>query len=281
MILLADSGSTKTDWLLLGRAPVSFQSAGFNPFYQTQEVILETLRREVLPQIEPNPIRHIFFYGAGCADATTSLPVTNALAALFPAAKTIEVNSDLLAAARALCGREAGIACILGTGANNALYDGAKIVNNIGSLGFWLGDEGSGGYLGKQLVVGYLHDELPVGLHRAFQESFPDVTRLSILERAYRQPFPNRYFASFSTFLGQHLADPHVGTLVSNAFRTFLALYVCKHPNATALPVHFTGSVAYHFRVILAEVLAENNLHLGTIQKSPMTGLSRFHLMDV
>lgn len=277
MILLADSGSTKTDWLLLDREPIAFQSAGFNPFYQTQEVILETLRREVLPNIEPHQVRHIFFYGAGCADPGTSRPVTNALAALFPAAETIEVNSDLLAAARALCGREAGIACILGTGANNALYDGEKIVNNIGSLGFWLGDEGSGGYLGKQLVVGYLHNELPAGLHEAFQESYPDVSRLSILERAYRQPFPNRYFASFSSFLGQHQADPYVGTLVGNAFRSFLTMYVSKHPNATQLPIHFTGSVAFHFQSLLREVLREKNLHVGTIQRSPMTGLLHYH----
>ena len=279
MILLADSGSTKTDWLLLDREPIAFQSAGFNPFYQTQEVILETLRRDVLPNTEPDAIRQIFFYGAGCADATTSLPVTSALAMLFPAAETIEVNSDLLAAARALCGREAGIACILGTGANNALYDGKNIVHNIGSLGFWLGDEGSGGYLGKQLVVGYLHHELPTGLHEVFQKNYPEVSRLSILERAYRQPFPNRYFATFSTFLGQHITNPYVGTLVGNAFRIFLDMYVCKHPNATTLPVHFTGSVAYHFREALEKVLVEKNLQLGTIQKSPMSGLLRFHRM--
>jgi glucosamine kinase len=281
MMLLADSGSTKTDWLLVNRDHRPFQSVGFNPFYQSPEVILDTLRREVLPKTDPNLIREIYFYGAGCADATTSLPVTRALATLFPSATTLEVNSDLLAAARALCGREAGIACILGTGANNGLYDGEKIINNIGSLGFWLGDEGSGGYLGKQLVVAYLHHELPAGLHEAFQKNFPDVSRLSILERAYRQPFPNRYFASFTPFLSHHLSDSFVSTLLSNAFGTFLDTYVSKHPNATALPVHFTGSVAYHFRAILAEVLAEKNLHLGTIQKSPIPGLLRFHQIKV
>ena len=281
MILLADSGSTKTDWLLLDPEPTAFQSAGFNPFYQSQQVILENLRTEVLPYTKPDEVRQIFFYGAGCADTLTSLPVTNALATVFPTATTIEVNSDLLAAARALCGREAGIACILGTGANNALYDGEKIVNNIGSLGFWLGDEGSGGYLGKQLVVGYLQNELPAGLHEAFQQSYPEVTRLSILERAYRQPFPNRYFASFSTFLSQYLTDPFIEALVGDALGLFLDLYVGKHPNATRLPIHFTGSVAYYFRDILEKVLVEKNLQLGSIQKSPMSGLLRFHQMRV
>ncbi|MPR34705.1 N-acetylglucosamine kinase [Salmonirosea aquatica] len=277
MILLADSGSTKTDWLLLGPEIIRFQSAGFNPFYQTQEVIAEILRREVLSHTESHRVEQIYFYGAGCADATTSLPVTNALTALFPTAGTIEVHSDLLAAARALCGRAAGIACILGTGANNGLYNGEKITHNIGSLGFWLGDEGSGGYLGKQLVIKYLHNELPSGLHEAFRASFPDVSRFIVLERAYRQPFPNRYFASFSPFLSQHLAEPFVRGLVGDAFRAFLATYVCKHPNASELPVHFTGSVAYHFREILAEVLIEKNLRLGTIQRSPMPGLLQFH----
>ena len=277
MMLLADSGSTKTDWLLVSHDTTRFQSAGFNPFYQTQEVIVETMRRELLPQTEPNQVRQIFFYGAGCADEITSRPITNALAALFPLATTIEVHSDLLAAARALCGHKAGIACILGTGANNALYDGEKIINNIGSLGFWLGDEGSGGYLGKQLVVKYLHHELPEDLHEEFKKSFPEVSRLTILERAYRQPFPNRYFATFSPFLSQHLTDPFVHTLVGNAFRDFLTLYVCRHSDAAALPVHFTGSVAFHFHALLSEVLLEKNLHLGTIQRSPMTGLLRFH----
>jgi len=277
MILLADSGSTKTDWLLIGRDTVSFQSAGFNPFYQTQEVITETLRSEVQPKTESDQVRQVFFYGAGCADETTSRPVMNALAEIFPAAENIEVHSDLLGAARALCGHDAGIACILGTGANNALYDGKKIINNIGSLGFWLGDEGSGGYLGKQLVVRHLHNELPEALHEEFKKSFPDTSRLTILDRAYRQPFPNRYFATFSPFLNQHLADPFVHDLVGQAFDKFLNTYVCKHPNALTLPIHFVGSVAYYFQTVLTEVLSKKNLTLGTLQRSPLPGLLQFH----
>ncbi len=193
MILIADSGSTKTDWLLLdneGQQAARFASVGFNPFYQNQAVIAEGLRTEVVPNVN-GPVGEVHFYGAGCADEVSSRPVLEALTDAFPAA-TITVNSDLLAAARGMCGREAGIACILGTGSNNCLYDGNKIVNNIGSLGFWLGDEGSGGYLGKQLVTRYLHDELPVQLQADFQTTYPDVTRLSVLDRAYKQPFPNR-----------------------------------------------------------------------------------------
>lgn len=276
MILLADSGSTKTDWLVAGSDDGSFQTAGMNPFYQTVDVILDTLRREVAPKVAGS-VSEIYFYGAGCADEVSSRPVKEALTTVFPEAEEIQVQSDLLAAARALCGHEAGIACILGTGSNNCLYDGDKIVNNIGSLGFWLGDEGSGGYLGKQLVVRYLHQELPAPLHEAFRDTYPDVTRLTVLDRAYRQPFPNRYFATFTPFLSQHQADPYVRGLVENAFRAFLKMYVCKHPGAPNFPVHFTGSVAYYFEPTLMQTLREEGLRPGTIQKSPMPGLLRFH----
>ncbi len=278
MILLADSGSTKTDWLFLdelGRS-TTFQSVGFNPFYQDQPTIAAGLRTGVLPNVE-GTVSEIFFYGAGCADAATSQPVVAALTEVFPKARTIEVASDLLAAARALCGREAGIACILGTGANNCQYDGREIVNNIGSLGFWLGDEGSGGYLGKQLVVHYLQKELPADLHQEFRRTYPDLTRLTMLDHAYRQPFPNRYFAGFARFVGERKSHDFILKMVADAFGVFLDKYVLKHPGASTLPVHFTGSVAYHFGVILQEVLISRKLRPGQTQKSPMPGLLRFH----
>lgn len=278
MILLADSGSTKTDWLLLdddGQQVTRFASVGFNPFYENQAVIAEGLCTEVVPNVR-GPVREVYFYGAGCTDEVTSRLAHYALAAAFPAA-VIAVHSDLLAAARGLCGHEAGIACILGTGSNNCLYDGEKIVNNIGSLGFWLGDEGSGGYLGKRLVVHYLHGELPAELHEAFRAAHPDVGRLSVLDRAYKQPFPNRYFATFAPFLGQNLDHSFIKTLVQDAFRVFLNTYVVRHPGSSLLPVHFTGSVAHHFEGVLKEVLVEKGLQLGSIQKSPMPGLVRYH----
>lgn len=278
MILLADSGSTKTDWILLDDLgeTLAFQSVGFNPFYQDQAAIAAGLRAEVFPNVG-GTVLDIFFYGAGCADAATSRPVAGALAEVFPAARSIEVASDLLAAARALCGHEAGIACILGTGANNCQYDGREIVNNVGSLGFWLGDEGSGGYLGKQLVVHYLQNELPADLHQEFQAAYPELTRLTMLDNAYRQPFPNRYFAGFAQFVGKHKAHDFIRKMVADAFGLFLDKYVVKHPNAATLPVHFTGSVAYHFGDILQEALAIKNLRPGQTQKSPMSGLLRFH----
>lgn len=276
-MLLADSGSTKTDWLLVGPELISFQSAGFNPFYQTYEAILEGLQVGVAPQVQGEEVSEIFFYGAGCADPVSSRPIRDALAATFPDAATIDVQSDLLAAARALCGREAGIACILGTGSNNAQYDGQTIQNNIGSLGFWLGDEGSGAYLGKQLVSQYLHKVLPDELRLDFQATYPEVNRLMVLDRAYKQPFPNRFFGTFTPFLSRHMEHPAVQKLVKDAFRTFLNLYVRPHPNAFSLPIHFTGSIACVFGKPLLEVVAEQQLQPGRIQKSPMEGLLRYH----
>lgn len=276
MILLADSGSTKTDWLSYDGEVVQFQSAGFNPFYQSSEIILAGLRNEVAPKVK-STVDRVFFYGAGCADEASSRPIKEALTTVFPFAKSIEVNSDLLAAARALCQNEAGIACILGTGSNNCLYDGREIINNIGSLGFWLGDEGSGGYLGKQLVVRYLHGELPTALHEDFARTYPSVSRLFVLDRAYKQPFPNRFFAGFTPFLSRHASNPFVHDYLTAAFGAFLETYVCKHPDASAFPVHFTGSIAHYFEAALQGAITEKGLRMGHIHKSPMQGLLCFH----
>ena len=242
MILLADSGSTKTDWLLLndnGQQVTRFASVRLQSFLPKSSRCLGRLAYRSSSNINGR-VQEVYFYGAGCADEISSRPVRDALATTFPNT-AIAVHSDLLAAARGLCGREAGIACILGTGSNNCLYDGEKIVNNIGSLGFWLGDEGSGGYLGKRLVVHYLHGELPAKLHEAFRDAYPDVTRLSVLDRAYKQPFPNRYFATFALFLSQHLAHPFIKNLVQDAFRVFLDIYVVRHPSSGSFSRAFHG----------------------------------------
>jgi glucosamine kinase len=278
MILIADSGSTKTDWVACapGVPPVRFQSAGFNPFYQSEAVILEALQREVLPQVPSSSVSALYFYGAGCADAASGRPVMLALRQCFPAA-AIELNSDLLAAARALCGRQPGIACILGTGANNCLYNGSAILNNIGSLGFWMGDEGSGGYLGKTLVARYFHRELPPDLQAHFAAAYPGLDRMQLLDNAYKKPFPNRYFASFTRFLSEHLPHPYVQQLVGEAFELFLDKYVLKHPGAPDYPIHFTGSVAYYFQEQLRAAVERKGLRMGNLQKSPMEGLLRYH----
>jgi len=287
-ILIADSGSTKTDWAYIdsstGDRQVGnyqpAQSAGINPFYQTTEEIIPVLQSQVVPGIDGD-IQEIHFYGAGCADEKSSMPVTNALKHCFPSATIVEVASDMLGAARGLCGHESGLACILGTGANNAFFDGNRITHSIGSLGFWLGDEGSGSYLGKILVVHYLQNELPDELQARFVAQYPGLDRLTVLDHAYKKPYPNRYFASYSKFIAENRTHEFIQALVGNAFGLFVQKYILKHTNAAQYPVHFTGSIAYYYQDILRGVLENNGLKSGQIIKSPLEGLVGYHLADL
>ncbi|SEJ68502.1 BadF-type ATPase [Dyadobacter sp. SG02] len=282
-ILIADSGSTKTDWACIdGKSDnyQSVQSAGINPFYQTTEEIIPVLQSEVTPNIG-GAVQEIHFYGAGCANEQSSLPVTDALKHCFPSATVVEVASDMLGAARGLCGHEPGLACILGTGANNAFFDGTRITHSIGSLGFWLGDEGSGSYLGKTLVVHYLQNELPADLHESFIKEYPGLDRLTVLDHAYKKPYPNRYFASYSRFIAENRTHAFIQALLGNAFGLFVKKYVLKHANAAQYPVHFTGSIAYYYQDILRTVLENNGLKTGRILKSPLEGLVDYHLTDL
>lgn len=280
-ILIADSGSTKADWLLAatdGTILAEWNSQGINPFFQDKETISVLLEKEVFPGVNDVP-EAIYFYGAGCADEASGRPVAESLAERFPAAR-VEVASDLLAAARSLCQRQAGIACILGTGSNNCLYDGRRIAANIGSLGFWMGDEGSGGHLGRQLVVAYLHRELPDDLAAKFAAEYPDVNRMEILNRAYKQPFPNRYFAGYTRFAGANKSHPFIQDLLKTSFGVFLDKYVLKHTGAKTYPVSFTGSVAWHFQDELKAALKEKGLIFGKIVQKPIGGLAVYHSMD-
>lgn len=279
-ILIADSGSTKTDWVCIDQqtgSKQSVQSAGINPFYQTTEEIIPVLQNQVVPGIGAD-IQEIHFYGAGCADEKSSIPVTNALKHCFSAANVVEVASDMLGAARGLCGHEPGLACILGTGANNAFFDGNRITHSIGSLGFWLGDEGSGSYLGKTLVVHYLQNELPDDLYQSFIREYPGLDRLTVLDHAYKKPYPNRYFASYSQFIAENRTHGFFQTLLREAFGLFVKKYVLRHANAAQYPVHFTGSIAYYYQDILRAVLENNGLQPGRILKSPLEGLVGYHL---
>ena len=277
-ILIADSGSTKTDWLYVndGRT-VQFQSAGMNPFYQNKDQVAAVLQSEVIPRL-PGDVENIFFYGAGCANALASKPISDALVELIAtAASQIEVASDMLGAARGLCIKEPGLACILGTGANNAFYDGVNIVRSIGSLGFWLGDEGSGSYLGKTIVVYFLQNEMPEDLQILFARTYPEIDRLSVLENAYKKPFPNRYFATFSKFIGENVGHVFVRKMVTDAFDLFVKKYILKHSHAEKYPVHFTGSIAFYYQDILRGSLSRHGLQEGKILKSPLKGLAEYH----
>lgn len=278
MLLIADSGSTKTDWRLVGanNQVRVIQTDGFNPYYQTVDQMTATLRAQLVPNVEDALVTDVFFYGTGCTGPAVNHIVADSLRTVLPNVQTIEINSDMLGAARAAAGREPGIVCILGTGSNACCYDGKQIRRGIQSLGFWLGDEGSGGYLGKTLVRGFFQERLPTDLHEAFRSRYA-LDRTTLLENAYQKPFPNRYFASFTPFLSDHMVHPYVTKLVTDAFGLFLVTYVERFPEAHEWPVHFVGSIAHYFATFLRQAVAQTGLVMGQIMKAPAGQLVDFH----
>jgi glucosamine kinase len=277
MLLIADSGSTKTDWRIIDQDKniAQAKTAGFNPYYQTEEQIFAELKEVLLPQVKGD-ITEIYFYGAGCSSPDKNALVENALSRVFLKAQ-VHVSHDLLAAARALCGSEAGIACILGTGSNSCLYDGKDIVANKASLGYILGDEGSGAVLGKLLVSKYFNRELPGHLMAKFEKRYA-LSREELLDNVYKKPFPNRYLAKFSQFLFHNLSDPYIYKLVYDAFADFFDKNVLYYENYADYKVHFTGSIAFYYSNILRQVANDKGIVVKNILENPIAGLTLYHI---
>lgn len=277
MILIADSGSTKTDWCLCneGTPILAVQTQGINPYHQTEEAIELVLAEELLPQLTRLPDSlHVIFYGAGCANDTACGRVREAMQRVL-AADDITIHSDLLGAARALCGHEEGIACVLGTGSNSCLFDGKDIIANVPPLGYILGDEGSSAVLGRRLVGDCLKNQLPEAVRNEFLAEY-NLTQETILEKVYRQPLANRFLASLTPFLSKHREVPEVHTLLVESFVDFFVRNV-KQYRRPWLPIHFVGSIANAFKTELKEAAESLGMELGCILKSPMEGLVKFH----
>lgn len=272
MILIADSGSTKTDWCVDNGAVI--HTMGINPFHQSAESIRQILCNELLPQLpEKILLDEIHFYGAGCTPEK-SVIVKEALEVLFPQA-SIHVKSDLLGAAHALCGKTKGIACILGTGSNSCYYDGEQIVQNVSPLGYILGDEGSGAVLGKRLVGDCLKNQLPQDICNAFLETF-GLTPSTIIEKVYRQPQANRFLASLTPFLSAHREVPQIHKLLVSSFTDFFHRNVMQYPYQDT-PVHFVGSIAWHFKEEVKEAAQLLGIHTGKFIQSPIGELLKYH----
>ena len=220
------------------------------------------------------PLSALYFYGAGCAFDKIEL-MRKALERSICVEGEIEVNSDMLGTARALCGREAGIACILGTGSNSCYYDGKNIVANVSPLGFILGDEGSGAVLGKLFIGSLLKNQLTESLKEIFLDEYK-LTPAEIIDRVYRKPFPNRFLATFSPFIAKHMEDSCIQILVKNAFTDFFCRNVMQYDYRTC-KVHFCGSIAHFYRDLLVEAANELQLNIGTIAQTPMDGLVAYH----
>ncbi len=280
MKIIADSGATKTQWELIDTAQKvrSILTKGINPYYQKTAEIDQILREELQTQLPAIPIKNIHYYGAGCSVPENKSRIQQAFERVFPNVE-LEIEHDLLATARALCGREAGIACILGTGSNACLYDGQKIISENLNLGFILGDEGSGSQMGKKLIVAFLQKEMPMELAEKFYQKYP-IDRAIVLENIYQKNTPSRYLASFTPFLQRYLDHPFCYQIVYESFQEFVQKYVLKLQHSRAFPIHFSGSIAYHYAEILKTVLEDEQLILGKILKTPMEGLLAYHLSD-
>ena len=279
MILIADSGSTKTDWRILDESKVvgQAQTVGFNPYYQDANSIANELTINLLPLCK-NKINQVFYYGTGVTNDEKAGVIKEAILKVFPTCSKIEAFSDVVGAARAACGREAGIACILGTGSNSIYFDGEKTGFQVQPLGFWLGDEGSGGHLGKSLILSYLHKEMPLEIRAKFEEKYGVMDRLTVLENAYHKPFPNRYFASFSRFLFDNLDNVFCYGLVQKCFLEFFEKYILKYPMCRNVSINFVGSVAFYYKDLLAEVAYSQGFSIGLILEAPIGGLVKYHL---
>jgi glucosamine kinase len=276
MILIADSGGSKTDWRLIQKNGTIAQahSPGFNPYYQPIDDLKKNVQEVLLPKID-DEVDQIFFYGAGVSSVKNQLTIKSAFLEFFPEAK-IEIGWDLLAAARSLCGHEAGIACIMGTGSNSCLYDGTKITDNVANLGWILADEGSGANIGRRFLVDYLRKKLPETLAKQFHDRFP-LTREEFLEKVYQQEKPSAFLASFAKFIFQHLKEPYCYELIYSSFEEFYVNNVMKYDNYQNLKVHFTGSIAFYFSDVLRQVANDKGITVKNILEGPIAGLTLYH----
>lgn len=275
MMLVADSGSTRTTWILANEAGKKelIHTSGINPMYQDEQNIYSVLLKEFKQPVVP---QSVYFYGAGCINNDVNTTVRNALMRFFKCREVL-VSTDLVAAARSLCGRYEGIACILGTGSNSCYYNGTEIVKNVSPLGFMLGDEGSGAVIGKRLVADILKNQLPGEICNLFFSSY-QISRQQIMENVYKKPFPNRFLAQFTRFIYDHPEYPALKDIVRTGFTEFFERNIRQYPEADRLPVHFTGSVAFYFLDLLTQAAEKTGFRIGTVTQSPVHDLIQYHM---
>ncbi|HEX9514062.1 MAG TPA: N-acetylglucosamine kinase [Puia sp.] len=278
MMLIADSGSTKTNWCLLNDKGEKnfFDTEGYNPYFVNTDYIVQSLREQWPANPDSSAVSQVYFYGAGCFEDKAGI-VSEAMRILFPGA-VVQVGLDLLASARAVLGNQPGFVAILGTGTNSCLYDGAAIVANIDSLGYLLGDEGSGFYLGRQLLSDYIRGAMPPDVQQEFIDRY-HYTREAIMDRVYTEKLPNRFCAGFTPFLLEgHSGPDYKKDLVRNAFRDFFERIVVRYERVDGYTFNCVGSIGYAFRETLQEVAGFYGMPTGVILKAPIVSLADYHV---
>lgn len=276
MKLIADVGATKGEWSLSGKGKIkTIFTQGISPYFLSTSQITEIFEKELKPGLKNNEPAEIYYYGTGCANPGNVKSIQKALKKVFPQSNS-EVTHDLMAAARSLCGREKGIACILGTGSNSCYYNGKRIVKNSPGLGYVLGDEGSGAYLGKKVIQYYLYGTFDEELRGRFDLTYT-TSGPEILENVYKKPLPNRYLAGFAKFLADNRGHYMIENIIEDGINDFFFNHLCKYNEIWKLPVNFVGSVAFGFKDVLKQLCDSYEFELGKVLKNPMEGLIDYH----
>ena len=275
-ILIADSGSTKTEWCLLtGNKKKTVQTQGLSPYFLSGAEMQEILSKELLPKLGRSEVGDVFFYGSGCGTAANSAMVRKVLKSLFRNA-SVSVDHDLMGAATALCGEEKGIACILGTGSNSCYFNGKKIMKNSPGLGYVLGDEGGGTQLGRKVLQYYLYKTFEPDLMDRFDQKYK-TNSAEILDAVYKKPLPNRYLAKFAGFLSENRGHFMIENILEDCFNDFFFNHIFKYRESWTTPIHFVGSVSFAFKDVLQQLCSSYELQLGRVLKNPMDGLVKYH----
>ncbi|MBS1755999.1 MAG: N-acetylglucosamine kinase [Bacteroidetes bacterium] len=275
-VLIADSGSSKTEWCLIyNNKKKKIITSGMSPYFLSGEQIKDIISSQIFPKIKNTLPERVFFYGTGCSNPRNVAIVQNAFKAVFKNAKIV-VDHDLAGAAKALCGNQKGIACILGTGSNSCFYNGKKIIKNSPGLGFILGDEGSGAYLGKKVIQYYLYKTFDEDLIDRFDAKY-NLTSTEILEAVYKQPLPNKYLSNFAVFLAENRGHFMIENILEDSFNDFFFNHIYKYRESWTMPINFTGGIAFAFKDVLKDLCHAYELQLGKVLQRPMEGLIKFH----
>ena len=278
--IVADSGATKADWRVIHPDGTIQQitSIGINPLFLSREEICNILRETLRPALK-GEVSKIYFYAAGITGSEMSTHIQECFRVVFPHA-ICTTESDMMAAARALCGDQPGIACILGTGSNSCFYDGEKILpDKVPAGGFILGDEGGGAVLGRKLLSDFIKRLLPKEIDQAFRNQYPDIDIHYVIQKVYREPIPQRFLASFSPFLHEHRNHPYINALLRTSFAEFFSRNVAQY-NYPRYPVHLVGSIAYYYHSIISEEAHKQGMAIGKILKAPIDGLLAYHFLQ-
>jgi N-acetylglucosamine kinase-like BadF-type ATPase len=277
MLVVADSGSTKCDWIFKeGNNQVEVSTQGYNPMFHNAEFITSDLKKydDIVNNAEK--VKELYFYGAGCSSDRLKSIAREGLEKIFPNAKIL-VEHDLDGAVYAACHGKPGIACILGTGSNSAYFDGEKIHEEVPALGYILGDEGSGSYFGKQLLSRYLYKQLPAHIQILFEKEFPDLTSDDVFNGVYMKPHANVYLASFMKFLSDNREDRYIQDMVYHGLSRFIDIHIWQYRNFKSVPVHFVGSIAYFFENVLRKAANNHRIQMGRIIRRPVEHLLEYH----